>query len=81
MPGYSPSSTYPFAVNFLLFCSQVYLMTVGDMFTYNGRIVVGFSVVALILAFIPYLAALPLGLNYWVTFCVLIVYGAFSGVA
>ena len=81
MPGYSPSSTYPFAVNSLLFASQVYIMTTGDLFTYNGRLVTGFGVAAVIVTIIPYLVQLPLGLNYWITFIVLFIFGAFAGIA
>jgi hypothetical protein len=57
-------------------------MTTGDQFTYTGRIVAGFTGAAVILTLMPYSTALlPAGANYWVTFGLLFVYGAFSGVA
>ena len=56
-------------------------MTTGDMFTYNSRLIVSFSSVAVLCAIIPYLIMLPLGLNYWVVFLLLILYGWFSGIA
>lgn len=81
MPGYTPSSTYPYA-NFMLVCgSQASMVFVGDSYTWNTRIVVAFSGVAVILIALPFLAALPVGLNYWVCFIVLIPFGAFSGIA
>jgi hypothetical protein len=55
-------------------------MTTGDMFTYNGRIIVGFGGVCIILALFPWLVVLPIGVNYYVCFIVLIFYGAFSGI-
>jgi len=55
-------------------------MTTGDMFTYNGRIIVGFGGVCIILALFPWLVVLPIGVNYYVCFAVLILYGAFSGI-
>jgi hypothetical protein len=58
------------------------MMTTGDLFTYSGRVVVGFSGTAIILTLMPYSTALlPAGANYWVTFGLLFIYGAFSGVA
>lgn len=74
-------STYPFAVNLLTCIVQIWLMTTGDMFTFNSRIVVGFGGVAIILAVFPWLASLPDGWNYWICFVVLIFYGGFSGCA
>ena len=81
MPSHSPTSTYPFAVNFLTCLIQIWLMTTGDMFTFNSRIIVGFGGVAIILAVFPWLATLPDGWNYWICFVVLIFYGGFSGCA
>jgi hypothetical protein len=81
MPDYSPIQTYPFAVNSMVLVAQIWIMTTGDLFTYNGRLVAGFGAVAIILAVFPYLVKLSLGVNYWVCFGTLVVYGAFSGVA
>ena len=82
MVGYSPTSTFPFANSALVVASQVWIMTTGDQFTYTGRIVAGFTGTAVILTLMPYSTALlPAGANYWVTFGLLFVYGAFSGVA
>jgi hypothetical protein len=82
MIGYSPTSTFPFANNALVVASQVWIMTTGDQFTYSSRIVVGFSGCSIICALLPYSTALlPIGANYWVTFVMLLIFGAFSGVA
>jgi len=82
MVGSSPASTYPFANNALVVASQVWIMTTGDLFTYNGRLIVGFTGVAVICGIMPYsVALLPSGVNYWVTFGLLVIYGGFSGVA
>lgn len=81
MPDNTPESTYPFANNCLVVASQVWILTTGDMFTYNGRLVSGFTGVAVILFALPGLTLLPSPLNYWVIFGILILYGAFSGVA
>ena len=53
MPGHNPFSTFPFAVNALVVASQVWLMTTGDLFTFNGRVVVGFGVCGLIVLILP----------------------------
>lgn len=80
MPAkYAPASTYPFAVNILLFASQIFMITTGDKFTYTQRILSSLTVLIVILAVIPYLAILPLGYNYWAVFVILIPFGAFSG--
>jgi solute carrier family 29 (equilibrative nucleoside transporter), member 1/2/3 len=81
MEGYSPTSTYPFANNMLVVASQVWIMTTGDLFTYSGRLITGFTALAVMCAAMPYLIVLPLGLNYWVVFTLLIIYGGFSGIA
>lgn len=81
MPGYSPTSTYPFANNMLVVASQVWIMTTGDLFTYNGRLITGFTALAIMCSAMPYLIMLPLGMNYWVVFTLLILYGGFSGIA
>jgi hypothetical protein len=81
MGHYSPASTYPFANIFTVVVSQIWIMTTGDKFTYNGRLIVSFTGVAILCAIMPYLVVLPLGINYWVVFFTLIFYGWFSGVA
>ena len=81
MGNYSPASTYPFANIFTVVVSQIWIMTTGDKFTYNSRLIVSFSGVAFLCALMPYLVMLPLGLNYWVVFILLIFYGWFSGIA
>lgn len=82
MPTYSPTTIYPFANNALVVASQVWIMTTGDMFTYNGRVITGFTGSAIICGVLPYsVALLPEGYNFWVTFVILVMYGGFSGVA
>ena len=81
MDGYTPESTYPFANYVLVVGSQLWLLTIGGMFSWTTRIVTGFLGAAVICAAIPYLACFPNGWNYWICFIVLIPYGAFSGVA
>jgi hypothetical protein len=82
MPSNSPTTIYPFANNSLVVASQVWIMTTGDLWTYNGRIVAGFTGTAIICGLMPYsVALLPDGYNFWVTFVILVIYGGFSGVA
>lgn len=81
MPNELPFTTYPFANNALVVLSQVWVLTTGDLFTFNGRLVAGFSGIAVILFIIPGLTLLPEPINYWAVFGILIIYGGFSGTA
>ena len=68
-------------MNFLLVGSQVYIITTGDKFTYNHKLIVSSAFLALIVGILPYLVEyLRMGVNYWVVFAVLVPFGAFSGV-
>jgi len=80
-PPYIPESTFPFATNALVVLSQIWIMTTGDLFTYNTRIVVGFAGCAIITESLAFVACLPLGWNYWLCFILLIPFGFFSGIA
>jgi hypothetical protein len=55
-------------------------MTRGDLFTYNGRMVVSFIAVSLLMTALPFLVLIKSG-NYWITFFALVIYGIFSGVS
>lgn len=77
---YAPASTYPFAINFLLVAAQIWIILTGDRFTYTQRLVVAATGLASIVLVMPYLVQLPYGVNYWVVFAVLLIYGACSGV-
>ena len=80
MDGYTPQSVYPFGNFVLVTLSQIALLFVGGAISWTTRVVLGFTGAGLILFMMPWLACLPLGVNFWVCFIMLIPFGAFSGI-
>lgn len=54
---------------------------VGDALSWTSRLVIAFLGASVLMATIPFLACLPLGVNYWVIFVTLFPFGAFGGIA
>jgi len=81
MPGYTPQSTYPFANMTFTVLIQVQILMVGDAITWTSRLVVAFLGSSILMGAVPFLACLPLGVNYWVIFFTLFPFGAFCGLA
>merc|ERR1712166_362661 len=77
MPGYFPESIYPFSNFGLVALAQVLLLFVGDRITWSNRVVIGFLGAGILLYFVPFLACLPLGWNFYAVFIVLIPFGFF----
>ena len=81
MPGYYPASTYPFALQFLLFFGSMYFTIFGDRYISNDRTVIyGFAIQAILLALIPIFANIGGSEGYWICFIILILDGWFAGV-
>jgi hypothetical protein len=80
MPGYSPQTVYPFAVNGLLLISQIWVIIYGGRYSFTSRIVITFMLSAVVLITIPILAHLGGGLGFWTTFLVLFLFGIVTGV-
>lgn len=80
MPGYSPQTVYPFAVNGLLVVSQIWVIVIGGKYSFTSRVVGSFISQALILFVTPFLAHLGNGAGFWSVFLVLFIFGLVSGV-
>lgn len=79
MPGYNPIGTYPFAVNFFVTVAQVWTVIQGKKLTYSFKLIFAFTSCGIIMIALPFLAKLPLGVNYWVIFVVFLYFGFCSG--
>ena len=80
MPGYSPQTVYPFAVNGLLLVSQIWVIIYGGKYSFTLRIVSTFLLSAIVLILIPILAHLGGGLGFWSTFLILFFFGIVTGI-
>ena len=56
MPGYNPATVYPFAVNALSLAAQIWVVIIGQKYSFTLRIVTTFMLSAIILVLIPLLA-------------------------
>ena len=80
MPGYNPLTIYPLAVNLFVSIAQVFLVIYGPKYTYSQRLIPSFLGCGIIMLILPFACLLPIGINFWVVFCILLVFGAFSGI-
>ena len=71
MPGYSPQTVYPFAVNGLLFFAMIWAIIYGGKYSFTIRIVSTFMLSAMILVTIPILAQLGNAAGFWSVFLIL----------
>jgi len=80
MPGYNPATVYPFAVNGLSLAAQIWVIIVGQKYSFTLRIVSTFMISALVLVLIPVLANIGGGIGFWSVFTILFFFGIFTGV-
>lgn len=81
MPGYEPTSVYPFSVNALVVVAQVWNAVWGSNYSYSYRLFPCFSICAIVLCVLPFEAHIGGGQAYWLVFATLIFFGWFSGIA
>ena len=80
MPGLYPASTYPFALQFLLFFGSLFFTVFKDRWMRVERqIVLCAAISAALFALIPFLANIGGVAGYWLVFCDLVVLGWFLG--
>lgn len=81
MPEYYPASTYPFALQFLLFLGSLFYTVFKDRWMASEVQIIGcFAIQALLLSLIPIFANLGGEFGYWSVFFTLIITGWFAGV-
>ena len=56
MSGYQPASTYPFAVNILLFVMQIVTVIWGSRFSFSFRLILSFTGMGVFLIAVPFFA-------------------------
>ena len=81
MPGHNPYAVFPFAVNLLVVAAQCYLVISGRKFTHTKRVVSGFGGCSVVLLLLPIAVTLSTSINFYMTFLLLVIFGAFSGTA
>ena len=80
MTGYQPASTYPFAVNILLFMMQIVTVIWGSKISFSSRLIVSFTGMGVYLIAVPFFANVGGSFAYYSVFALCLVYGFFSGV-
>lgn len=80
MPGYNTTTVYPFAVNALSLVAQIWVIIVGQKYSFTLRIVSTFMLSAIILILIPLLANFGGALGFWSVFAVLFFFGLITGI-
>jgi len=80
LPGYSPQTIYPFAVNALLVGSQIWNIVYGGKYSFTLRIAGTFFAMGIILVLIPLLAHIGGAAGFWLTFLILFAFGIFAGI-
>ena len=80
MPGYNPATVYPFAVNGLQLAAQIWVIIVGQKYSFTLRIVSTFMIQALVLILIPLLANIGGAVGYWSVFGILFFFGLINGI-
>lgn len=68
-------------MNILVVAAQCYLVVSGRKYTHTKRVVVGFSGCAVVLLLLPVAVTLSKSINFYMTFLLLVIFGAFSGTA
>ena len=81
MPGFYPASTYPFALQFLVFFGSLFFTVFEDRWMSNQKqIIIGFATQCVLLILVPIFANVGGSTGYWLVFMTLIVLGWFSGI-
>ena len=81
MPGFYPASTYPFALQFLLFFGSLFYTVFKERWlAAHVQIIGGFAVQAVLLSIMPFFANLGGARGYWAVFLTLDLDGWFAGV-
>ena len=81
MPNYYPASTYPFALQFLLFFGSLFYTVFRDRWVSSEyQIIACFVIQAILLTLVPIFANIGGSLGYWAVFFTLMVDGWFAGI-
>ena len=81
MPGHYPASTYPFALQFLVFFGSIFGTIFQDRWmSISMQIIVFFGIQAFLLTLMPIFAHIGGTEGYWLVFITLLLDGWFSGV-
>lgn len=81
MPGYSPQTVYPFAVNGLVLIAMIWVIIYGNTYSFTLRIVSTYILSAIVLVTFPILAQLGDAAGFWSVFILLLFFGLVIGVA
>jgi hypothetical protein len=80
MPGYSPATVFPFALTGLGLAANIWVIIVGQKYSFTLRIVSAFLIQALLLVIIPFLANIGGTVGYWSVFAILFLLGLIGGI-
>jgi hypothetical protein len=80
MPGYNPATVYPFAVAASNVTAQIWVIVVGQKYSFTLRLVSAFMIEALVLVSLPFLANIGGAVGYWSVFAVLFFFGLITGI-
>jgi equilibrative nucleoside transporter 1/2/3 len=80
MPGYSPATVVVFAVSLLNVSVQIWVIIIGQKYSFNLRIVLSFMIQAIVMVLIPSIANIGGKIGYWSWFAILMIFGLISGI-
>jgi equilibrative nucleoside transporter 1/2/3 len=80
MPGYSPATVVVFAVSLLNVSVQIWVIIIGQKYSFNLRIVLSFMIQAIVMVLIPIIANIGGKIGYWSWFAILMIFGLISGI-
>jgi hypothetical protein len=80
MPEYNTATVFPFAVATSNVTAQIWVIVVGQKYSFTLRLVWAFMIEALVLVSLPFLANIGGAVGYWSVFAILLLFGLITGI-